>query len=124
MLYERVQDWREAQRELKDQGYTIKAAGRKLDEARSVAGASGGFMADLQGLLSQAGVDEDTRDDVYQLSLRTLPDLSVRKHQIHRKATKGYSNDALRASRPTCSTDRSRWPAFAGRTKWRRPCWP
>lgn len=97
LMYERVQDWREAQRELKAQGYTIKNAGRKLDEARSLAGASGGFVADLQALLETAGVDSDTRDEVYQLYLRTLPELSIRKHSIHRKATAGYSGDALRA---------------------------
>lgn len=97
MMYERVESWREAQRELQARGFKIKNAGRKLDEARGLAGASGGFMADLQGLLETSGVDKDTRDEVYQLYLRTLPDLSVRKHQIHRKATAGYSNDALRA---------------------------
>lgn len=96
-LYESVQAWREAQADLKAQGYTGMKAGRKLDEARSLSGASGGFMADLQNLLETAGVKEDTRDEVYQLYLRTLPELSVRKHQIHRKGIAGYSGDALRA---------------------------
>lgn len=97
MMYEKVEQWREAQRDLKARGFTIENAGRKLDDARSLTGASGGFMADLQALLDTAGVDEDTRDEVYQLYLRTLPELSMRKHQIHRKATAGYSEDALRA---------------------------
>lgn len=97
LMYEKVEQWREAQRELPARGFTVKKAGRKLDEARSLAGASGGFMADLQELLANAGIDESTRDDVYQLYLRTLPELSVRKHQIHRKGTAGYSADALRS---------------------------
>lgn len=96
-MYEKVEAWREAQRELKAGGYAVLKAGRKLEEARSLSGASGGFMADLQALLDTAGVDGDIRDDVYQLYLRTLPELSMRKHQIHRKGTAGYSNDALRA---------------------------
>lgn len=96
-MYERVQDWREAQRDLKARGYTVKAAGRKLDEARSLGGASGGFMSELMNMLDVAGVDQDTRDEAYQLYLRTLPELSMRKHQIHRKGTAGYSKDALRA---------------------------
>lgn len=96
-MYERVESWREALRDLPARGFKVKNAGRKLEKARGLDGASGGFMADLQGILETSGVDKDTRDEVYQLYLRTLPDLSVRKHQIHRKATAGYSNDALRA---------------------------
>jgi hypothetical protein len=34
---------------------------------------------------------------LYQLYLTTLPELSARKHFIHRKKMKGYSQDALRA---------------------------
>lgn len=96
-MYERAEDWREAQRDLAARGFRIKSAGRKLDEARAVAGASGGFMAQLQGVLELGGVDPKTRDEVYQLYLRTLPELSMRKHSIHRKGTVGYSGDALRS---------------------------
>ena len=48
-------------------------------------------------MLASAGIDDTTRDEVWQLYLRTLPELSMRKHYIHRKKTAGYSNDALRA---------------------------
>jgi hypothetical protein len=37
------------------------------------------------------------RDQIYQLYLRSLPDLSARKHFIHRKKTPGFGKDALRA---------------------------
>ena len=36
------------------------------------------------------------KDDLYQLYLESLPDLSVRKHFIHRQGIPGFSQDALR----------------------------
>ena len=71
--------------------------GKKLDTARAVDGASSSFMAEVTGILDSNGVRESVRDEVYQLYLRTLPDLSVRKQFIHRKKTAGYATDALRA---------------------------
>lgn len=83
--------------ELKAEGWTIKARGVKLDNVKAVDGASGSFVANVIQQLRVAGVDDQIQDEVYQLYLRTLPDLSVRKNFIHRKKTAGYSNDALRA---------------------------
>ena len=37
------------------------------------------------------------RDEIWQLYLKTLPELSQRKRFIHRKNTPGYNGDALRA---------------------------
>lgn len=96
-MYETIQDWRAAQSDLARRGYTLNEAGRKINEARQVAGVSSGFMADLESTLAESGVQADILDDVWQLYLRTLPDLSMRKHFIHRKKVVGYSDDALRA---------------------------
>ena len=71
--------------------------GTKLDMARATDGASGNFVAQVTTLLQKAGVDDGVADDIYQLYLRTLPELSVRKQFIHRKGTAGYDSDALRA---------------------------
>lgn len=73
------------------------AAGVKLDKVRQQDGASGAFMVELQKTLKQTGAPDSVLDEVYQLYLRTLPDLSIRKNFIHRKKTAGYSQDALRA---------------------------
>lgn len=73
------------------------AAGVKLDKMRQQDGASGAFMVELQKTLKQTGAPDSVLDEVYQLYLRTLPDLSIRKNFIHRKKTAGYSQDALRA---------------------------
>ena len=96
-MYENVQEWRAGQTDLARRGYVVKEAGRKIAEARSVAGVSSAFMADLEGVLKQSGADKQVMDDVWQMYLRTLPDLSMRKHFIHRKKVEGYSGDALRA---------------------------
>lgn len=96
-MYENVQEWRAGQTDLARRGYVVKEAGRKIAEARSVAGVSSAFMADLEGVLKQSGADKQVMDDVWQMYLRTLPDLSIRKHFIHRKKVEGYSSDALRA---------------------------
>jgi hypothetical protein len=39
---------------------------------------------------------ENLKDTIYQSYLETLPEVSMRKHFIHRKATAGYNADAFR----------------------------
>lgn len=78
-------------------GWKVDAKGTKLDSVRSVDGASGTFVAEVNQMLNDNGVDKQVQDDVYQLFLRTLPELSTRKNFIHRKKVAGYSSDALRA---------------------------
>lgn len=55
------------------------------------------FVADIQQILDDAGAPDFLRDEVYQLYLERLPDLSLRKSFIHRKKVPGYNADALRA---------------------------
>lgn len=96
-MYENHREWRNARLKLATEGYEDIRAGRKISTVRSLDGASGSFVSEVQDILDGAGVDDDIKDEVYQLYLRTLPDLSTRKHFIHRKKTEGYSQDALRA---------------------------
>jgi len=57
-----------------------------------------GFMREMMGLVDGMGGDKDAlKDNIWQLFLTMQPDLSARKHFIHRKNVAGYSNDALRA---------------------------
>jgi hypothetical protein len=86
-----------ALRDLKVQGYQSISSGKKLDQARDVFGASEGFVTEIQRKLGAAGAPSDLQDEIWQLYLRTLPDLSQRKHFIHRKKVAGYNPDALRA---------------------------
>ncbi len=56
------------------------------------------FAQDVFELLNKYGLKEsDLADDVNQLMLRMMPDMSALKHNIHRKRVKGYSGDARRA---------------------------
>ena len=55
------------------------------------------FVADLDSILEGADAPAEVRDQLWQRYLETLPDLSMRKHRIHRKGRAGYNTDALRA---------------------------
>lgn len=55
------------------------------------------FVADVDAILEAGHASTTVRDQVWQRYLETLPDLSMRKHRIHRKNRAGYSTDALRA---------------------------
>lgn len=55
------------------------------------------FIAEIEGLLDDAGADRKLMDAVYQRWLETLPDQSIRTSQIHRKGRAGFNKDAVRA---------------------------
>lgn len=55
------------------------------------------FVADVEGLLQDAGAGAEVMDAVWQHWLETLPDQSIRTNQIHRKNREGFNTDAFRA---------------------------
>lgn len=81
---------------LRARGFTIKARGR-LRGAQAKDAPSGSFVAEVIDQLRKAGVSEKTQDAVYQTYLQALPELSMRKHAIHRQGVAGFDPDALRA---------------------------
>jgi N12 class adenine-specific DNA methylase len=80
----------------KARGFAVKARGR-LRGAQAKDAPSGSFVADVIEQLRKAGVSEKTQDAIYQTYLQTLPELSMRKHAIHRQGVAGFDPDALRA---------------------------
>lgn len=82
---------------LRGAGYTKVSAGKKGQSPRGQTGISSPFMAELMEVLEKGHAPEAVKDNVYQLFLQSLPDLSIRKNFIHRKAIPGYSQDAARA---------------------------
>ncbi|MCL8000036.1 PLxRFG domain-containing protein, partial [Brucella sp. 21LCYQ03] len=58
-------------------------------------------IADIQAIIGQSNIDSDVGaemlDQIWQRYLQTMPDMSIRKRQIHRKKTGGYTSDAMRA---------------------------
>jgi GGDEF domain-containing protein len=63
--------------------------------------ASDNFVKSVQDKISLASLPVDAskalQDEIYQLYLSTLPDVSVRHGSMHRKGTKGQDKDAMRA---------------------------
>ena len=60
-------------------------------------GVPNSFVSGIFDVLDSHKIDdEQLKDDINQLIIRTLPDLSYRKHFIHRKKTPGYSRDVTR----------------------------
>lgn len=58
-------------------------------------------IADIQAIIGQSNIDSDIGaqmlDQIWQRYLQTMPDMSVRKRQIHRKNVAGFHGDALRS---------------------------
>ena len=75
--------------------------GFKTDDNFSNDGASMNFITDLMAGIDEQNITntskETLKDMAYQMYLQALPSRSIRKQSIHRKATKGWSEDALRA---------------------------
>jgi GGDEF domain-containing protein len=97
LMFENAKEWTRAQAKLKQSGFTITGAGRKDQNYRAKDAPSGTFVADIIRVLQESHVTEGVQDKVYQEFLKSLPELSMRKHGIHRKATAGFSDDAARA---------------------------
>lgn len=97
-MYPTIRKQREGAARLRSEGYNVRT-GKKIETVKADFAANEGFMADIIAVLDKVGGPqiEVVKDSVYQLFLRTLPDLSMRKHSIHRKKTKGYSKDSIRA---------------------------
>lgn len=86
--------------ELTTAGYKEIAHGFKMDTLFEQQGASAGFVANIIKLLDKGMKNTPgaaaIKDDIYQMYLQSLPELSARKHWIHRQKTPGFSKDALR----------------------------
>lgn len=96
LMFERLNDLERAVAGLQAQGYTIRAQGLKAESGLKDA-PRGTFVAEIIDHLAKAGVSEKTQEEIYQLYLQALPEMSMRKHQIHRNAVPGFDPDGVRA---------------------------
>lgn len=96
LMFERLNEQERAVRALQAQGYTIRGKGLKSEGSAKDAPA-GTFVAEIVEHLRKAGVSEKTQEEIYQLYLQALPEMSMRKHQIHRNAVPGFDPDGVRA---------------------------
>lgn len=96
LMFDRLSDLESAVRDLKGRGFKINAQGLK-SAGKAQDAPSGTFVAEIIQSLQKAGVSDKTQDEIYQLYLQTLPELSMRKHAIHRQSVPGFDPDAVRA---------------------------
>lgn len=96
MMFDRLSELEGAVRDLKKRGFKITAQGLK-SAGKAQDAPSGTFVAEVIQSLQKAGVSDKTQDEIYQLYLHTLPELSMRKHAIHRQSVPGFDPDAVRA---------------------------
>ena len=98
--YQTIEEQEAAIQSFKAEGAEIMGRGKQLEGLQELQGVPSDFIAKVEDLISQIGdfpAVAEIKDQVYQLYLQSLPDLSVRKHYIHRKKTPGFGRDALRA---------------------------
>ena len=86
-----------AEKKLRAAGFKIDAQGRRDNSPSAKSAPSGTFIAEVISQLRQSGAPEKALDEVYQTFLKTLPEMSMRKHSIHRKKVPGFEDDAVRA---------------------------
>jgi len=100
-MFETLGEWEAFQVKVKAEGGEVLGAGKTPNEFNGKeSGLNAEFVSEVVGLISELGGDpklEELSDKVYQLYLQALPALSARKHTIHRKKTKGFHHDHLRA---------------------------
>ncbi|WP_395701228.1 PLxRFG domain-containing protein [Aquabacterium sp.] len=105
--YETAGEQATAARALRQDGFTVKMKTAK-QYTRALDGSAGRFAGDVLALLNGLDLSEATlggkatdlktrlMDDVNQLFIRALPDLSYRRHFAHRQNTPGFSADVMR----------------------------
>jgi predicted GNAT family acetyltransferase len=81
--------------EMDKQGYKTDGGQKLTDDVAMAKALDPHFVAKITELLKE--VDPSLSDDVWQHYLKTLPELSMRKHFIHRQGRLGFTGDALRA---------------------------
>ena len=96
-----------AARTLEADGFTVKMKTAKT-YSRETDGSAGKFIGDVLTTIGNldmldatvggdvAGLQAKLMDDVNQLFIKALPDLSYRQHFMHRKGTPGFSSDMMR----------------------------
>lgn len=99
-LFQTIQEQEAFMAQARAEGHAIVGRGKQLENIRELGGVAPDFVMKVEQAIGELGnhpLVAQVRDQVWQLYLQTLPDMSVRRHQIHRKKTPGFGKDALRA---------------------------
>ena len=98
-------------RDMRKEGFVVTPFDEKHSDLEQMGSIDPDFVAMVTGLLDDTSIKhkdpvtgEETsipgtsvQDDIWQAYLRLLPDMSARKHFIHRKGRLGFTHDALRS---------------------------
>jgi len=99
-MFETEGEWKRHHADLKEAGDKILGRGKSQTDAKPKQEVPPAFIGRIDKILSQLGDHpriHEIRDEVYQLYLESLPELSARKHAIHRSKMRGFYKDHLRA---------------------------
>lgn len=72
-------------------------SGKNFQDMKALDQVSGSFVTDIVAELEPLGsIGHEIADTVYQMYLKRLPAMSMRKRKIHRTGVAGYHDDAMR----------------------------
>src|SRR5574343_471100 len=97
--FEDPRDQKRAALALQAEGWTVNS-GYQIENRVFEQAPTGSFVGNLIGFVDDVVKNEQEKatlkDDINQLYLASLPDMSASKHFMHRKGIPGFSQDALR----------------------------
>jgi hypothetical protein len=82
--------------EMKNAGYDVRG-GERMDPKSMMEQINPDFVKKVTELAKEADPTGGLADDIWQEYLKAMPEMSMRKHFIHRQGRLGYSMDAMRA---------------------------
>jgi GGDEF domain-containing protein len=104
MTYESLAARKRAVKNFEAEGGTVRDQGTSLSEMQNAQigdAVSDNFLKNIHEKIDAADipieVSKELQDEIHQMYLATLPDISVRHNAMHRKGTKGFDEDAMRA---------------------------
>jgi hypothetical protein len=99
--FERQHDGKRKQwvKAMRERGYEVTVGtGSSFENSTAMAGAVDAFFAkNVIAKLAAVPGGQRMADDVWQMYLMRLPEMSARKSRIHRKGIPGFTSDALRS---------------------------
>lgn len=96
-MFENVRERDAFEMQVKLEGATKVMSGYRMNGVLDAGKSAFGFIKDVMDNLDTSKTGPELKDDIWQMYLQHLPEVSMRKHFIHRKNIAGFNNDALRA---------------------------
>jgi len=83
---------------MKQEGYVNIRKSKLTDANKMEMEAAPKIAQEVFALMEANGIDNDElKDDIYQMVMKTMPGISFAKHSIHRRKIAGYTSDMKRA---------------------------